>query len=246
MQHRGLLGLGLAEAHLLALKNKMPNDLEVFAAKKDIGCRLIDGGNLIRDPRKNGCALARKDLRRALHVFEEQVKILEAGVLSFDQQTTMCLVGDALKKCARSHELLGEVDNELSCYRRVQDVNTECIKLFGMDGTAASLTMSTNAEIERITGEKAPPLDKGFIDGLKTDIQMMTKDLGEDNGIVYNMQHELFLMLRSRNDYEEALGVITNLVSRAQRTLGRNHDLTKSYEAALSELQRTMSSKESK
>ena len=115
-----------------------------------------------------------------------------------------------------------------------------------MDGTAASLTMSTNAEIERITGEKAPPLDEGFIDGLKADIQMMTKDLGEDNGIIYNMQHELFDMLRSRNDYEEALGVITNLVSRAQRTLGRNHDLTKDYEASLSDLQRRMSSKESK
>ena len=245
MQHRGLLGLGLAEAHMLAVKNKMPNDLDVFCAKKDIGCRLIDGANQIRDRRKNGCALARKDLRRALHIFEEQVKILEAG-LGFDQQTTMCLVGDALKKCARCHQWLGEVDNELSYYRRAQDVNTECIKLFGMDGTAASLTMSTNAEIERITGEKAPPLDEGFIDGLKADIQMMTKDLGEDNAIIYNMQHELVMMLRSRNDYEEALGVITNLLSRAQRTLGRNHDLTKEYEATLSDLQRTMCSKESK
>ena len=115
MQHRGLLGLGLAEAHMLAVKNKMPNDLEVFGAKKDLGCRLIDGANQIRDRRKNGCALARKDLRRALHIFEEQVKILEAG-LGFDQQTTMCLVGDALKKCARCHQWLGEVDNELSCY----------------------------------------------------------------------------------------------------------------------------------
>ena len=100
----------------MAVKNKMPNDLDVFCAKKDIGCRLIDDVNQIRDPKKNECALARKDLRRALHVFEEQVKILEAGVLSFDQQTAMCLIGDALKRCARCHEWLDEVDNELSCY----------------------------------------------------------------------------------------------------------------------------------
>ena len=249
MNQRGLLGLCLAEAHLLwAVKNKMPNSLEVYCAKKDIGIRLLDRSNTIRDPKKNECALARKDLRRALHFFEEQVKTLEGRMQGdfFDQQTTMCFIGDALKICALAHERLGEVDNELSYYRRAHEVNTEYIKLFGMDGTAAQLTMSINAEIERITGEKAPPLDEGFIDALKRDIQIMTREVGEDYVTVYIMQYQLFDMLKSRNDYEEALGVITNLVSRAQRSLGRDHSTTKAYEAALSDLQRNMSIKESK
>ena len=245
MQHRGLLGLGLAEIHVLSLKNEMPNDPKVFGAKKDVGCRLLDCGHEIRDPGKNGCALARKDLRKAQHVFEDQVRILEAGVQGFDLRTTMVLVGDALKRCANAHEWLGEVDSELSCYRRALDVTTDYINKFGRDGTAASLTVSINAEIERITGEKAPPLDEAFIWGLKTDILTMTQDVGEDNEMVYNMQYELFGMLKSRNDDDEALDVITNLASRAKRTLGRDHNITKVYEAALSEHRRKMSSNES-
>lgn len=246
MLHRGLLGLGLAEVHVLSLKNEMPNDVKVFGAKKDLGCRLLDCGDEIRDPRKNGCALARTDLRRSQHIFEDQVKILEAGVQGFDQRTTMVLIADALKRLANAHELLDEVDNEVSCYRRAIDVTTNYIKLFGRDGTAASLTMTINAEIERITGEKAPPLNEEFIWGLKTDILKMTRDLGEDNEIVYNMQYELFGMLKSRDDDDEALDVITDMVRRAKRTLGPGHNVTKVYEAALIEHQTKMSSKESK
>ena len=92
-----------------------------------------------------------------------------------------------MKRLANAHELLDEVDNEVSCYRRAIDVTTDYINKFGRDGTAASLTMSINAEIERITGEKAPPLSEEFIWGLKTDILTMTHDIGEDNEIVYNM-----------------------------------------------------------
>ena len=53
-------------------------------------------------------------------------------------------------------------------------------------------------------------------------------------------------MLKSRDDDDETLDVITNLVSRAKRTLGRQHNTTKVYEAVLSEHQRKMNSKESK
>ena len=52
--------------------------------------------------------------------------------------------------------------------------------------------------------------------------------------------------LKSRNDDDEALDLITDMVRRAKRTLGPGHNVTKVYEAALSEHQTKMSSKESK
>ena len=89
-------------------------------------------------------------------------------------------------------------------------------------------------------------ISEEFIWGFKTDILKMTRDFGEDNEIVYNMQYELFGMLKSRNDNDEALDLITDMVRRAKRTLGPGHNVTKVYEAALSEHQTKMSSKESK